>query len=190
MLALSVGGTGWTAANIGSLLSANSGGFAPGSAVGIDTTNATSGFSCGAIAGNMGLTNLGPNTLTLKPAGTFTGPTTVNGGTLDLANSNALQGSTLIAPTAGSIVFDSTVSNHAFKFGGLSGSGNLSLQNIPPSRLTVGGNNGDSTYSGVLSGSGSLAKAGIGTLPLTGSNTFRAAPPWLRVRWLWHPAAR
>ena len=37
--------------------------------------------------------------------------------------------------------------------------------------LTVGGNNGSTTYAGSLSGSGSLITTGAGTLTLTGSNT-------------------
>jgi autotransporter-associated beta strand protein len=176
MLALSVAGTGWTAGNVNSLISANKGGFAPGSVLGIDTTLAgTGGFSYGSvIAGNMGLTLLGPNPLTLTAANTFTGPTTVSSGTLDLSNGNALKGSTLIAPTGGSLVFDSTVTSHAFTFGALSGSGNISLQDSGGTAvaLTVGGNNATTTYSGVLSGSGSLTKAGAGTLTLTASNSF------------------
>jgi autotransporter-associated beta strand protein len=178
-LALSVGGTGWTASNIGSLVSANSGGFNPGSTLSIDTTLAgTGGFSYGgsntSLAGNMGLTQLGPNLLTLTASNTFTGPTTVSGSTLDLSNANALQRSTLIAPTGGSLVFDSTVSSHAFTFGALSGSGSINLQDSGGTAvaLTVGGNNASTTYSRVLSGSGSLTKAGAGTLTLTRSNSF------------------
>ena len=84
-LTLSVGGSGWTAANVGSLLSASGGGFASGSVLGIDTTAAGAGFSYGAIAGNMGLTKLGPNSLTpLTAVNTFAGSTTVSGGTLNL----------------------------------------------------------------------------------------------------------
>ena len=173
MLSLSVGGSGWTATNIGSLLSANGGGFAPGSALGIDTS--TAGFSyTNSIAGNMGLTKLGPNTLTLTAANAFAGPTTVSGGTLDIANSSALQGSSLIAPSAGTVSFDASVSPANFTFGGLTGSGNINLRNTAAVAvaLTIGGNNGNTTYSGALSGPGSLAKAGIGTVTLTGASAF------------------
>jgi autotransporter-associated beta strand protein len=38
--------------------------------------------------------------------------------------------------------------------------------------LTVGGNNATTTYSGAISGSGSLVKAGTGILALTGANTY------------------
>ena len=38
--------------------------------------------------------------------------------------------------------------------------------------LTVGGDNQNTTYSGMLSGSGSLTKAGSGAMDLTASNTY------------------
>ena len=113
-MTLQVGGTaGWTAANIGgntaagSLLLANSGGFAVGSALGIDTTPAgTNNFNYpNAIAGNMGLTILGPNQFTLSGLDTYIGPTTVTGGTLLLNNAKALQDSTLVTTIAGSVMF-------------------------------------------------------------------------------------
>ena len=96
--------------------------------------------------------------LTLTAAGTFGGPTTVIAGTLDLANGKSLQSSTLIAPTTGSVVFDHSVASHAFTLGGLSGQGNIVLQDGSGTAiaLTVGGNNGSTTYGGSLSGSGSL----------------------------------
>ena len=122
-----------------------------------------------------GLTKSGAGTLSLTAANTFTGATTANGGTLKLVNSQALQNSTL-SVGAGAVVFDSSVSSHAFSVGGLSGTGNLILRDNAttpnPVALTAGANNGSSTYSGVLSGSGSLTKAGAGTLGLSAANTF------------------
>src|SRR5205823_11108025 len=54
--------------------------------------------------------------------------------------------------------------------GGLAGSANISLGST---NLAVGGNNASTTYSGALSGTGSLAKIGTGTLTLTNtSNTY------------------
>ena len=125
----------------------------------------------GSISGLGNLTQAGSGTLNLGGANTFSGTTMVTGGTLNLANSGALQGSTVIAPTAGGLSF---VGN-AFTFGGLSGAGNVTLHNTSGSAiaLTVGGNNGNTTYSGVLSATGgSLTKAGSGTLILTNGNTY------------------
>jgi autotransporter-associated beta strand protein len=56
---------------------------------------------------------------------------------------------------------------------------NISLLNNAgspaPIALTVGGNNSSTTYAGVLSGGGSLIKAGSGALTLSGTNTYTGA---------------
>ena len=94
---------------------------------------------------------------------------------MDLRNSAALQNSTLAAGGT-NVVFDSAVAGHAFTVGGLSGSNNFVLQdNAPtpdPVTLSVGASSLSSTYSGALSGSGSLVKTGTGTLTLMGSNAY------------------
>ncbi len=121
------------------------------------------------------LNGTGTGTQVLAGANTFTGPTTVLGGTFDLANQNALQNSTLTM-AGGSVTFDQAVGGNAFTVGGLSGTG-LSLQNNAlspaPITLTVGSSvtNASTAFSG-LSGSGSLVKAGTGTLSLSGTSTY------------------
>jgi autotransporter-associated beta strand protein len=78
--------------------------------------------------------------------------------------------------TSGGVVFDASVASHAFTLGGLSGSGNLLLEDnaTTPNKvaLSVGNDNASTTYSGTLSGAGSLVKVGTGTLALTGTNTY------------------
>ena len=172
---LDVSGSGWSAAGVNGLLSgANTAGFAPGSTLGMDTS--AGNFVCASpIGGYMGLTKAGSSTtLTLSATNTYSGPTTVTGGTLDLASGGALQGSTLVTSTAGSVLFDSSVSPAAFTFGGLSGLGNLSLQNSASAAvaLTVGGNGANTTYAGTLAGLGSLIKTGDGTLTLNGNSSY------------------
>ncbi|MFN7339615.1 MAG: beta strand repeat-containing protein, partial [Opitutia bacterium] len=116
----------------------------------------------------------GNGTLVLAAANTHTGQTTLSAGTLRLAHGLALRSSTL--SVGGSVAFDSSVAPAAFTFGGLSGSGNLALQNnagTPAAvALTVGGNNAATTYSGILSGAGSLTKVGTGTLTLSSASTY------------------
>ena len=125
----------------------------------------------GSVAGITGMTMSGTGTVMLGTANTFTGQTDLTAGTLILAHANALQNSTL-NNTGGTLVFDSSVVANAFTLGGLAGSQAIALQNNAGSPLavavTVGNNNASTTYSGNLSGAGSLIKAGSGTLTLTG----------------------
>ena len=131
-------------------------------------------------AAGMNLAKSGSGTQTLAGSNTYSGATTITGGTLNLSNQNALQNSTLTL-SGGGIVFDSSVSGNAFTFGALSaasaGAGyDIALQNnagTPASvALTVGGNNASTTYAAVLSGSGSLTKTGAGQLTLSASNSY------------------
>ena len=122
----------------------------------------------------MGLTKIRAHTLTLGASNNYSGPTLVTGGTLDLASGGALQGSTFVSSTAGSVLFDPSVSSGAFTFGGLSGVGALNLQNSGGTAITlsVGGNSANTTYSGTLGGAGSLVKVGAGTLTLNGLSSY------------------
>ena len=128
------------------------------------------------IAGTgFGFTKVGGNTLFLGGANTYSGTTSINGGTLNLSNALALQNSTLNY-TNTTLAFDQSVTGNAFTLGGLSGTANLALQNNATTpaavALTVGNNNSDQTYSGALSGAGSLTKTGTGTQTLSNANTF------------------
>ena len=65
------------------------------------------------------------------------------------------------------------MTGHAFTFGGLSGAGAISLSDGSNTvAVSVGNNNASTTYSGVLSSSGSLVKIGSGTLTLSGDSTY------------------
>ena len=94
-LDLSLGGTGWAATDVSTLLTYNGGGFAPGSILGLDTTSGAATYTS-SISGNMGLTKLGPNDLMLGGANTYTGPTTISQGSLTFAGSNTFSGNTSI----------------------------------------------------------------------------------------------
>jgi autotransporter-associated beta strand protein len=118
------------------------------------------------------LTVLGPGTVTLGAANTFSGNTLVSGGTLLLANALALQNSTFDSSGSGTLSFGGQT---AFSFGGLTGPGNIALTNSAGAgmTLTVGGNGVSTTYSGNLSGNGaSLVMSGSGMLTLSGINSF------------------
>ncbi|TAK95123.1 MAG: hypothetical protein EPO07_15755, partial [Verrucomicrobia bacterium] len=131
-----------------------------------------------ASAGNSGVNNLTVNsgsgntgTAVLGGANTFNGTTLISAGALRLANSLALQNSTLNY-SSGTLSFGSLT---AATLGGLSGSQNLSLLNDSSAAvaLTVGGNSVSNNYFGGLSGAaGSLTKAGTVTFTLSGNNTY------------------
>ncbi|MFN7341345.1 MAG: beta strand repeat-containing protein, partial [Opitutia bacterium] len=123
------------------------------------------------------LTKAGAGALRLTAANLFAGSFNVNAGTVILANTQAAGAGTLNL-SAGSVAFDSSVVSNAFTVGGLSGSANLALDNNAATpvgiALSLGANNADTAYSGVLSGAGSLTKLGNGALTLSGAsaNTF------------------
>ena len=127
-------------------------------------------------SGNGGLYLFGANTFS---GGTSFTAGATGGAGLTLGNQLALQNSTVSLSPAGNLSFDSSVSANAFTLGGLSASSagtgyDLALQNnaASPIALTVGGNNSSTTYSGVLSGGGSLIKTGSGTLVLSAASTY------------------
>ncbi len=101
----------------------------------------------------------------------FGGHTSVSAGTLTLSSALALQNSTLDTSGSGIVSFGALSSA---TLGGLTGVGKLSLSNTAAAGVivSVGNNNSSMTYSGTLSGAGSLIKLGSGTLTLASSNTF------------------
>ena len=137
----------------------------------IDTNGQNVTFAKMALSGAGGLIKLGAGKLTLSAANTFAGATSINAGTLDLANTNALLDS-VVSLNGGTLTFDSAVATNAFTIGGLTGAGNLALVNNAtspkPITLTIA-DSSNITYSGVLSGAGSLAVAGTQTFTLSGA---------------------
>jgi autotransporter-associated beta strand protein len=127
------------------------------------------------IADNGGSTPLnkfGSGNLVLAGSNSFTGDTNIRGGTVTLANSAALISSTLnYASLGGSLSFGTLTSA---TLGGLKGTQALGLVNnlSGPVALSVGVNNLNTTFSGALSGSGSLIKVGNGILTLGGASSF------------------
>ncbi len=113
-----------------------------------------------------GLTKLGAGGLTLAAPSSFGGDVQMTAGTLTLADPDALAANTLDY-TGGTLAFAGLT---AATLGALSGSQALALTNNSGQgvAVTVGGNNVATTFSGALSGEGSLIKTGDQTLTLTG----------------------
>jgi autotransporter-associated beta strand protein len=117
----------------------------------------------GAMSGTGAFTKSGLGQLTLSGASTYQGVTTVAGGTLLLTGS--LPSNSPLTVDTGAVMqlgVNSTI-------GSIAGSGGINLGSFT---LTAGGNGTSTTFSGSISGSGNVIKAGTGTLTLAGANTY------------------
>ncbi len=126
----------------------------------------------GQVSGSGGLTKTGSGKLVLSGSNTYSGDTTVSQGALLLSNSNAAQNTTLAVGVNNGLLFSGGIG--AFNVGSIAGSGGLALADAGgnPVTLVSGGNNASTTYSGVISGAGTLVHNGAGRLLLTASNTY------------------
>nr|WP_233503434.1 autotransporter-associated beta strand repeat-containing protein [Sphingomonas psychrotolerans] len=110
--------------------------------------------------------------LALLGTNTFTGPVTVNGGSLQLANGQALADTVALTVNTGAVVQLGAPSETV---GSLAGGGRI-MAAIGPATLMVGGNNVSTTFSGSIENGGanvtSFAKIGTGTLTLSGNNSY------------------
>jgi autotransporter-associated beta strand protein len=113
----------------------------------------------------------GSGKLTLNNAQAYGGTTTILGGTLALQGGGSL-GNTSALNIGNGATFDISASGISFHsgVGQLSGAGKIVLGD---NTLRVDSNN-DSTFSGLISGSGAFIKGGTGTLTFTGANDARS----------------
>ncbi len=129
-----------------------------------DATNTTFG---GMISGTGGLTKQGAGTFTLSGANTYTGLTTVNAGTLSVSGGNALLDTGAVNVTAAGATFNLASSEMIGSLTGVAGS----AVTLNANTLTTG-DASNTTFAGVISGTGSLTKQGSGTFTLSGANTY------------------
>ena len=157
----------------------------PTGQIAILDTNGNDVTLAGVLSGPGGLTKLGEGTLTLTAANTFRGVTTIDGGVLAVGTASgtdslALQYSILNYDNCGGSLDVGAMTS--VTLGGLEGGQDLVLENDNGDALAlfVGGHYDDTvqtvlrstTYSGVLSGSGSLTKIGPQVMTLAGVNTY------------------
>jgi fibronectin-binding autotransporter adhesin len=126
------------------------------------------------ITGNTGLTKSGSGTVILACDNDYIGSTQINGGVLMLASANAVQNSTVNVSASNGLAFAPAIAGGTFNLGGLAGQGGLTLADTSGSPIAVnlGGNGAATTYSGAISGPGSLVENGPGAISLSGNNTF------------------
>ena len=99
----------------------------------------------------------------------YSGATSITGGTLVLASSNAVHNSSVALNANNGLAFSPGAGT--FVLGSLSGSGALALSDTAGGAvaLSVGGNGQTSTFTGAMSGAGGLTKNGGGLLSLANS---------------------
>jgi len=160
---------------------------------------ASGGTFAGSISGSGNIVKMGNGLLVLAGANSFTGTMTISAGAVQ-GNSASLTGDivndgfliidqsfdgtmagsisgngSLLKTGSGKLILGGTNSytgGTTINAGTLQGSSLSLVGNISSSAAVIFDQPADGTYSGILSGSGSLTKTGTGTLTLAGANTF------------------
>ncbi len=169
--------------------------LALGNQEGVFITNSGSTTVTGTITGSGGLTASGAGSLTLASPDTYTGTTTLNGGTLTVASNSVLgaltlNGGTLKSSTSVTLTGAVTLNNSAVTLGGsnalvFTGAWNLAGQNdtlnvtdttpvIIQGVIQDANNQGAVIPTGANSPAKTFTKTGAGTVILTGTNTYTA----------------
>jgi autotransporter-associated beta strand protein len=130
-------------------------------------SNSAAATLSGVLSGSGTLTKSGAGTLTLSGTNTHTGDVTVSAGTLAAAGGSAIGDTSAVTVSSGATL---SLGSGNETIGSLAGAGNVVLSY----RLTAGGNNSDTTFSGIISSTNTsgLTKTGTGTLTLSGANTY------------------
>jgi autotransporter-associated beta strand protein len=154
----------------------------------LDTTSFTQNFHIGADGGS-----IDPRGLTATFSGVLSGPgrlvftSGIAGGSVTLSGANTYSGGTSVREGITLIVegaalhdagrvdmgFGTLVVAASETIGSLDGSGAIIL--AAGQTLTTGGDDSSSFFQGIISGGGSLTKAGSGVMGLQGANTYTGA---------------
>jgi outer membrane autotransporter protein len=149
-----------------------------------DSTTFDGVIQNGPPSANGSLIKEGTGTFTVTNTNTYTGQTTVNGGTLNVTGSIAstsvvVNNNGVLQVDGASLVDTAQVALNGTGKLKLDGSETIgALTGVGGSSVDLGANTlttGDSTsttFAGTMSGSGSLVKQGAGTFSITGNNTF------------------
>ena len=142
-----------------------------GTIAGTGTLTSTSGFTMNgtglasaSLAGGVNLTKSGAGTVTtLSGSNSYTGTTTISSGVLALGNTNALAGGGTISFGGGTLQYSaSNTADYSARINNSLGA------------IAIDTNSQDATFASSLgsSNTGGLTKIGLGTLTLSGSNSY------------------
>ncbi|HLP78199.1 MAG TPA: autotransporter-associated beta strand repeat-containing protein, partial [Candidatus Paceibacterota bacterium] len=131
----------------------------------------TVGFG-GSVTGSGTLDKTGDGILNLPAPNAISVAATVSAGVIKLSNANAATNGSIGPNIDNGLIFTSGIGT--FNVGGIVGASALDLTDTAasPVTLSVGGNNSDSTFTGPISGSGSLTKVGTGIFSLNAASTY------------------
>lgn len=134
----------------------------------LTSDGANNSVIAGPISGGGGLAKAGSGTLTLAGTNSYGGATTLSAGTLSVAGGEAIPDSSAVTLANASGVTLSLAASETV--GSLSGGGaSGGTVALGANNLTVGGT---TTYSGPVTGTGKLIKAGAGTLTLNNAGAI------------------
>jgi autotransporter-associated beta strand protein len=134
---------------------------------GLTVNNAGACTFGGVISGTGGLTKTGSGDLTITGANTYGGDTLVKAGKLVVGAAGALGDKTRVRLQGATLELSDVDETIDALDGDAAGAVKLGT-----GTLTVGADNGDGTFSGTISGSGSLVKKGSGTQVLNAVQTY------------------
>jgi autotransporter-associated beta strand protein len=137
--------------------------------ISVDDTNVAGLTLSGAISGSGDLAKSGGGTLVLESGG-YKGDTKVMGGTLIARLSGGLPTGTGVTVANGAKLVIRGTNGHT-TIGGLVGEGGVTLSGNATTLLRIESSS-SSAFAGVISGQGSLDKAGTGVLNLQNKNTY------------------
>ncbi|WP_043589733.1 autotransporter-associated beta strand repeat-containing protein [Geminisphaera colitermitum] len=152
--------------NTGTLTGTSGVNISAGAGFAIDKTSGTLTFDR-ALTGAGSFTKTGAGIVAFSTAKTYTGATTINGGTLEIGTANAIAADSAISVASGATL---SVKNDLTTKHAISDTGTVSIASGKIFTLNI--DDAETMAATLIGGGGILTKNGTGTLTLTGNNTY------------------